>query len=91
MLTVDVDECAEMTACDVHATCNNSAGSYQCLCEPGYTGTGVLCYGLSAHAALHILALTTTSLIQMSTATTKKTKPLLFFSIFFCLLILKTF
>merc|ERR1712048_1253754 len=41
----DINEC-ENTAgspCHEHATCYNSPGSYQCVCNIGYTGDGVFC------------------------------------------------
>ena len=31
--------------CDVNAYCNNIVGSYNCTCNPGYTGTGTTCTG----------------------------------------------
>jgi hypothetical protein len=39
----DVDECAEGSPCDEHATCTNGAGSYTCTCQGGWEGTGESC------------------------------------------------
>lgn len=40
----DIDECAEgLHSCDVHAYCNNTAGSYTCTCKPTYHGNGEIC------------------------------------------------
>ncbi|XP_068706631.1 uncharacterized protein [Montipora foliosa] len=44
MKTEDVDECtASSPVCHVNATCNNTLGSYQCICKPGYSGDGETC------------------------------------------------
>ena len=41
---LDIDECAEgLHSCDVHAYCNNTAGSYTCTCKPTYHGDGENC------------------------------------------------
>ena len=38
---VDLDECRGGTfKCDAEATCLNTAGSYDCLCNPGSEGAG---------------------------------------------------
>ena len=43
----DVDECSEGTAdCHSHASCMNTAGSYQCECTSGYRGNGTDCEGI---------------------------------------------
>ncbi|XP_071941000.1 uncharacterized protein [Antedon mediterranea] len=43
--TTDVDECTEgKYECDVHASCNNTIGSYNCTCNDGYKGDGITCY-----------------------------------------------
>jgi hypothetical protein len=42
--TADVDECSLNTDnCDANATCTNTAGSFTCTCNSGYTGNGVTC------------------------------------------------
>ena len=38
--------------CDVHATCTNTVGSFQCACDPGYTGDGVTCTPVLAVSAV---------------------------------------
>ncbi|XP_068704797.1 uncharacterized protein [Montipora foliosa] len=44
MKTEDVNECtASSPVCHVNATCNNTLGSYQCTCKPGYAGDGKTC------------------------------------------------
>ena len=44
---VDIDECAvnAWNNCDKNAYCNNTAGSYNCTCNNGYTGNGTTCTG----------------------------------------------
>ena len=43
---VDIDECKLNTdECDINASCNNTDGSYQCSCNSGYQGTGIICAG----------------------------------------------
>lgn len=45
-LPLDIDECETDTDnCDVNAHCNNTKGSFQCTCNTGYYGDGVLCGG----------------------------------------------
>ncbi|XP_064385364.1 uncharacterized protein LOC135334155 isoform X9 [Halichondria panicea] len=40
----DVDECAMgIDNCDSNAECMNTEGSFNCTCNPGYTGDGLLC------------------------------------------------
>jgi hypothetical protein len=37
----DIDECAAVNPCSERiAACNNSAGSFQCVCNKGYRGNG---------------------------------------------------
>ena len=39
----DINECQEMSefeVCGPHSECINLAGSYECLCAPGYSGVG---------------------------------------------------
>ncbi|XP_006809694.1 sushi, von Willebrand factor type A, EGF and pentraxin domain-containing protein 1-like [Neolamprologus brichardi] len=40
---LDVDECALGSDCDVHASCQNTEGSYTCTCIHPYTGDGKNC------------------------------------------------
>lgn len=40
---LDVDECdTEEHSCSADAVCNNTRGSYNCDCKPGYSGDGNL-------------------------------------------------
>lgn len=38
----DVDECVS-SPCHSNATCNNTAGSYECTCNSGFRGNGFAC------------------------------------------------
>uniref|UniRef100_A0A915JIK0 Nidogen n=1 Tax=Romanomermis culicivorax TaxID=13658 RepID=A0A915JIK0_ROMCU len=41
---VDIDECSRRThRCDSNAACHNTEGSYTCICNVGYRGTGYKC------------------------------------------------
>ena len=43
---IDTDECATNTHnCHINAVCNNTEGSHNCTCEPGYSGDGSSCIG----------------------------------------------
>lgn len=47
---IDIDECSNNTDnCDVNAFCNNTMGSHNCTCNPGYTGNGTWCTGKIRH------------------------------------------
>jgi hypothetical protein len=40
----DIDECVEdIDNCNDNARCINTPGSFQCVCEEGFTGDGVIC------------------------------------------------
>ncbi|XP_068748140.1 lactadherin-like [Montipora capricornis] len=42
----EIDECvSNIHNCHVHAVCLNSVGSFECICNPGYTGDGKDCSG----------------------------------------------
>ena len=42
----DINECEEGTYnCSSNAVCNNTKGSYNCACKPGYEGDGNNCTG----------------------------------------------
>jgi hypothetical protein len=44
---VDVDECSSgASECDEHASCHNREGSYDCICNDGFSGTGKVCAAL---------------------------------------------
>ena len=43
---IDVNECtASSSMCHENAFCNNTLGSYNCSCKPGYYGDGKTCKG----------------------------------------------
>jgi hypothetical protein len=45
---LDIDECALNThTCHENATCVNNIGSYECVCNQGYTGDGRNCAGMN--------------------------------------------
>ena len=41
----DINECGEAHNCSSNAVCNNTKGSYNCTCKPGYEGDGNNCKG----------------------------------------------
>uniref|UniRef100_A0A0G4I349 EGF-like domain-containing protein n=1 Tax=Chromera velia CCMP2878 TaxID=1169474 RepID=A0A0G4I349_9ALVE len=47
-LCVDIDECMHpsLNDCDENAFCVNTEGSFECICQEGFAGTGVRCSGL---------------------------------------------
>ena len=43
---VDIDECElGIDDCHPNATCVDTVGSFECNCDPGFTGSGVECSG----------------------------------------------
>ena len=45
-MTLDVDECSSgLDTCHENAVCNNTNGSFECYCKPGYIGDGFICIG----------------------------------------------
>ncbi len=43
---LDVDECIEGLAdCHRNATCTNIIGSFECSCNKGFIGNGIICSG----------------------------------------------
>ena len=51
---LDVDECSAVTGvCDVNSNCQNTAGSYICSCNTGFTGDGKTCTGKSVIPRYH--------------------------------------
>jgi len=44
--STDIDECESSTPqCHAMATCQNTPGTFQCVCNEGYTGSGTECTG----------------------------------------------
>ena len=44
--SIDYDECYNNTNnCHVNSTCENTLSSYNCICNPGFTGSGTTCKG----------------------------------------------
>ena len=47
MIFADLDECQEQNHnCDGMAHCSNTVGSFNCTCLQGFTGDGVICFGM---------------------------------------------
>ena len=47
----DVDECVQnIDGCAENATCSDTEGSYECTCDPGFTGDGFNCTSQSDKA-----------------------------------------
>ena len=42
---VDTNECLQNSTCHPNATCNNTEGSYMCICDTGCNGDGFTCNG----------------------------------------------
>ena len=44
---IDINECsdASLNDCDDNAHCTNTIGSFNCTCDPGYSGNGITCLG----------------------------------------------
>ena len=56
MFVLDVDECsASGSFCDVNADCENTRGSYRCLCKPGFTGDGKICSGMMVYMLSNVI------------------------------------
>ncbi|XP_041070867.1 uncharacterized protein LOC121292663 isoform X2 [Carcharodon carcharias] len=39
----DIDECKDKKPCSLNATCFNTVSSYNCTCNPGFSGNGKFC------------------------------------------------
>ena len=46
-MVADINECNATGAvsCNQKSVCHNTEGSYECICNLGYTGDGVNCTG----------------------------------------------
>ncbi|KAK6011242.1 calcium binding EGF domain protein [Ostertagia ostertagi] len=47
VLCPDIDECTLDGICDPHATCHNLPGSFECTCNSGYVGSGIICESIN--------------------------------------------
>ena len=46
VMSLDVNECVSGGHnCHIHATCSNTIGSFDCMCNTGYRGNGLTCNG----------------------------------------------
>ena len=42
--------------CDQMASCTNSAGSFECSCNMGFEGDGIMCIGTTLSSYLPLMA-----------------------------------
>ena len=50
-VAADIPECDRgLDDCDMNATCINAPGSYDCMCNTGFTGDGFNCSGKQSQA-----------------------------------------
>ena len=55
---IDINECVEEVEdvlCDENAMCIDTEGSYDCICDSGYSGDGFMCSGLCTKDLLSLL------------------------------------
>jgi len=53
MLPIDIPECDRgLDECDMNANCINNFGSYNCMCNTGFTGDGFSCTGMQKSCVL---------------------------------------
>ena len=45
LCVVDINEC-EASPCHVFGTCSNFPGTFQCVCNTGFSGDGFTCNGI---------------------------------------------
>ena len=49
----DIDECVEGNIeCGQQSSCANTDGSFECFCQDGFRGDGLLCLGIHPPSAL---------------------------------------
>ena len=60
LLTLDIIECnASVAVCDENADCNDTDGSFECVCRRGFSGDGFTCDGNDCcTCTLHIFNVT---------------------------------
>ena len=69
-LLADVDECANGDHnCDINAMCNNTIGSFTCICNSGYSGNGTsgTCSSMYFSALLPLTCMQYTMIEGLST------------------------
>ena len=80
-----MDECQEkMDNCHLHARCDNTVGSYECLCNDGFTGNGRFCAGTEiffCECSLRPSALAASKLYSYETLIVRSSIPMLKISI----------
>ena len=54
---LDIDECSRENNCSVDSTCNDTVGSYDCTCFPGYQdeGIGYICTGMCINVMVNFV------------------------------------
>ena len=53
MFIADIDDCtAEIDNCHENATCNNTIGSFECVCNAGFGGDGVNCTSKASYTVI---------------------------------------
>ena len=56
--SLDIDECQmELHECAENATCSDTEGSYECTCDPGFTGDGFNCTSMYIYIVRYYFSL----------------------------------